>query len=425
MAGIDYRRASRTNLLAWSLLFVAHAATGLILLVLYALATVLSLIWVGVPLIVLLTTLIRGHADTHRTMLGHFLPDGPVPSPYDPLPPTGVGRRAGAILTDPATWRDLTWLLVNGLFGAVIAALPALLIAQAAHLTLYSTVLWNDAPSGYYNLTPPHDQAGALITLLPALLLALVYWVITPISVSGYAHLNRWLLAPNEKARLAQRVAHLATSRAETIDAQASEVRRIERDLHDGAQARLVALGMSLGMAEQMLAQDPHTAQQLLAEARDSTRQALTELRDLVRGIHPPVLVERGLQGAVRALAVTHHLPIDVDIDLPGRLAAPVESAAYFAIAEILTNAAKHSGATRAWVRINHGGDRLVLLVGDDGKGGADLSKGTGLQGIRRRLDAFDGTISIVSPAGGPTIVTMELPCVLSSPKTSPSSAMD
>ncbi|CAM4196518.1 Sensor histidine kinase [Nocardiopsis gilva] len=178
-------------------------------------------------------------------------------------------------------------------------------------------------------------------------------------------------------------------------------------------------------MAEQMLAQDPHTAQQLLAEARDSTRQALTELRDLVRGIHPPVLVERGLQGAVRALAVTHHLPIDVDIDLPGRLAAPVESAAYFAIAEILTNAAKHSGATRAWVRINHGGDRLVLLVGDDGKGGADLSKGTGLQGIRRRLDAFDGTISIVSPAGGPTIVTMELPCVLSSPKTSPSSAMD
>ncbi|MBB6171596.1 signal transduction histidine kinase [Nocardiopsis mwathae] len=424
MAGIDYQRASRTNLLAWSLLFVAHAATGLLLLTLYALATVLSLLWVGLPLIVLLTPLIRGHADTHRTMLGHFLPDGPIPTPYHPLPPTGISHRAGAILTDPTTWRDLTWLLVNGLFGAVIAALPAMLIAQAAHLTLYSTLLWRDDPT-YYGLIPPTDQTGALITLLPALLLILVYWVITPISVTGYAHLNRWLLAPNEKTRLAERVAHLATSRAETIDAQASEVRRIERDLHDGAQARLVALGMSLGMAEQMLARDPHTAQQLLTEARDATRQALTELRDLVRGIHPPVLVERGLDGAVRALAVTQHLPIDVDIDLPGRLAAPVESAAYFAIAEILTNAAKHADATRAWVRINHGGDRLVLLVGDDGKGGADLTKGTGLQGIRRRLGAFDGTISIVSPAGGPTIVTMELPCVLSSPKTSPSSAMD
>ncbi|GAA2048625.1 sensor histidine kinase [Nocardiopsis rhodophaea] len=425
MAGIDYQHASRTNLLAWSLLFVAHAATGLTLLILYALATLLSLIWVGLPLIVLLTPLIRAHADTHRHMLGHFLPSGPVPSPYNPLPATGIARRVGAILTDPTTWRDLTWLLVNGLIGAAIAALPALLIAQAAHLTLYSTVLWTTAPDSYYNLTPPHDQTSALITLLPALLLILVSWAITPISVSGYAHLNRWLLAPDEKARLAQRVAHLATSRAETIDAQASEVRRIERDLHDGAQARLVALGMSLGMAEQMLTHDPHTAQQLLTEARDTTRQALTELRDLVRGIHPPVLVERGLQGAVRALAVTQHLPIDVDIDLPGRLAAPVESAAYFAIAETLTNTAKHADATRAWVRINHGGGRLVLLVGDNGKGGADLSQGTGLHGIRRRLGAFDGTISIVSPAGGPTIVTMELPCVLSSPKTSPSSAMD
>jgi signal transduction histidine kinase len=167
---------------------------------------------------------------------------------------------------------------------------------------------------------------------------------------------------------------------------------------------------------------DPEMALKLLAEARESSGAALTELRDLVRGIHPPVLAERGLDGAVRALALTLPLPVDVHIDLPGRAEAPVESAAYFAVAEMLANVVKHSGARRAWLQIEHSGDRLIMIVGDDGTGGADPAAGGGMRGIERRLAAFDGTMAVTSPPGGPTVVTMELPCALSSPKTSPSS---
>jgi signal transduction histidine kinase len=174
-------------------------------------------------------------------------------------------------------------------------------------------------------------------------------------------------------------------------------------------------------------------AQKLLAEARESSGTALTELRDLVRGIHPPVLAERGLDGAVRALALTLPLPVDVHIDLSGRpgggpgpsgqgrLEAPVESAAYFAVAEMLANVVKHSGARRAWLQIEHTGDRLIMIIGDDGTGGADPAAGSGMRGIERRLAAFDGTMAVTSPPGGPTVVTLELPCALSSPRTSPS----
>jgi signal transduction histidine kinase len=187
-------------------------------------------------------------------------------------------------------------------------------------------------------------------------------------------------------------------------------------------QARLVALGMSLGMADELVGEDPHAARELLAEARHRTGQALAELREVVRGIHPPVLADRGLEGAVRALALANPLPTEVEVDIPGRLPAPVESAAYFAVAETLGNVIKHSQATRSWVRLRYADGRLVMVVGDDGRGGADPGNGTGLLGIRRRLAAFDGTLVVTSPPGGPTIVTMELPCESSSPKTTPSS---
>jgi signal transduction histidine kinase len=179
---------------------------------------------------------------------------------------------------------------------------------------------------------------------------------------------------------------------------------------------------MSLGMAEGLLSSDPDAAGELLTEARESTGLALAELRDLVRGIHPPVLADRGLDGAVRALALANPLPIEVTVDLPGRPPAPVESAVYFAVAETLTNAAKHSGATSAWLRVTYADGKLGVLIGDDGKGGASQPAGGGLHGIERRLAAFDGTMMVASPVGGPTIVSMELPCVLSSAKTSPSS---
>jgi signal transduction histidine kinase len=236
------------------------------------------------------------------------------------------------------------------------------------------------------------------------------------------ARFAKVFLAPTKAAELRLRVTQLTETRADTVDAQAAELRRIERDLHDGAQARLVSLGMTIGLAEELLDRDPAAARKLMAEARESSTTALVELRHLVRGIHPPVLAERGLDGAIRALALSLPIPATVDTDLPGRPETPVESAGYFAIAEALANVVRHSRAQHAWISMRHSGEVLFMMVGDDGIGGADPDSGTGLRGIERRLAAFDGTMTLSSPPGGPTVVTMELPCALSSPKTSPSS---
>jgi signal transduction histidine kinase len=283
--------------------------------------------------------------------------------------------------------------------------------------------IWPNFVDNEYGFITLHGTASGFAYGWP---IAVVYfglfWVLVRPLMTVYARLTRWMLAPTEKARLAGRITQLTESRADTVDTQAAELRRIERDLHDGAQARLVALGMNLGMAETLLASDPDAAQGLLAEARESTGLALSELRDLVRGIHPPVLADRGLDGAVRALGLACPLPVEVTVDLPGRPPAPVESAVYFAVAETLTNTAKHSGATSAWIRVSYTDGRLGVMVGDDGRGGASVAVGGGLHGIERRLAAFDGTMMVASPVGGPTIVTMELPCVLSSVKISPSS---
>jgi signal transduction histidine kinase len=200
------------------------------------------------------------------------------------------------------------------------------------------------------------------------------------------------------------------------------ELRRVERDLHDGAQARLVSLGMSLGLAEQLVDKDPYQAKGLLADARVHAGEALSDLRDLVRGIHPPVLADRGLEAAIRALVVTVPIPVEVTMHLPpGTVPDPVESALYFAVAESIANVVKHSGASKAWIRVEQTGDTLSVVIGDDGRGGADVDRGSGLAGIARRLAAFDGTLSVVSPQGGPTILRMDIPCERSSPKTKPS----
>ncbi len=219
-------------------------------------------------------------------------------------------------------------------------------------------------------------------------------------------------------AALERRVRRLAQTRTDAVDAAASELRRVERDLHDGAQARLVAVGMSLRAAERTLEQSPGAALALIAEARESSARALADLRNLVRGIHPPVLADRGLGDAIRALALDTPLRTDLDIDLPGRPEAPVETAAYFAVAEVIANAVKHAGARRLEIRVQHHRGVLRIMVSDDGAGGADPDKGTGLRGVERRLAAFDGILAVSSPPGGPTIVAIEVPCALSSPKT-------
>jgi len=219
-------------------------------------------------------------------------------------------------------------------------------------------------------------------------------------------------------ADLAGRVARLTETRGHAVDSAAAELRRIERDLHDGAQARLVALGMNLRAVERVLPGSPQAALALVAEARETSVRALNELRDLIRGICPPVLADRGLGHAVQALALDTPLPATLEVDLPGRLTAPVESACYFAVAEALANAVKHSGARHAHIRIHHAAGMLRIQVSDDGAGGADPAQGTGLRGVERRLGTFDGILAVSSPPGGPTMIAMEVPCVLLSPKT-------
>jgi signal transduction histidine kinase len=219
---------------------------------------------------------------------------------------------------------------------------------------------------------------------------------------------------PAAAARLQDRVERLTQTRADAVDTAAAELRRVERDLHDGAQARLVALGMSLRAAERLITTSPQAALELITEARESSSKALTELRDLVRGIYPPVLADRGLADAVRALALDSLLRTEVDIDLPGRPDAPVESACYFAVAEALANAVKHAGAGRVQIGMRHGQGMLRIEVTDDGAGGADPAKGSGLRGLERRLAAFDGILAVSSPPGGPTLIVIEVPCALS-----------
>ena len=214
----------------------------------------------------------------------------------------------------------------------------------------------------------------------------------------------------HDVTQLQERIDVLESTRAGAVDVQETEARRIERDLHDGAQARLVALGMNLGMAEQRLAADPEAARGLLTEARLGVEEALRELRELARGIHPPVLTDRGLEAAIAALAHRSAIPVFVTADLPDRPPAAVETAAYFVAAEALTNAAKHAGASRIEVRIVREPKTLVVEVVDDGRGGADPS-GSGLTGLRHRVEALDGTMSVISPSGGGTTLHAELPC--------------
>jgi signal transduction histidine kinase len=371
-----------------------------------------------------MTTVVRFRADLQRRLAARF--EVSIARPYRPVPqgwPVGV-RRVRWILTDPATWRDFAWLVpgavVGFLLGVVSIAVPLYGVEGVLLIPLW---IWMGTDWYGYGAIWPITSAGEGFLSMPQGLVILTLGMLAaPWLRWTTARFDRLFLAPTKAAELRLRVTELTTTRADTVDAQAAELRRIERDLHDGAQARLVSLGMAIGLAEEMVDRDPATARKLLAEAREASSTALVELRHLVRGIHPPVLAERGLDGAIRALAMSLPLPVDVDAGLPGRPDTPVESAAYFVVAEALANVVRHSAARSAWVSLAYANGSLFMMVGDDGIGGADPLAGTGLRGIERRLAAFDGTMTLSSPPGGPTVVTMELPCVLSSPKTTPSS---
>ncbi|WP_424889526.1 sensor domain-containing protein [Streptomyces sp. XH2] len=368
--------------------------------------------------------LAAGQRELARRWSGVGIPD-PYAPPYEPPAPAseGVVARARLVLKDGRTWRDWRWVTVGPIVGGALAFAPLALVLSG----LWGVFLgfegerladaWGGIRFGFLPVEGP--VTATLAGVLGVCELGLALWV-APRTVRAHARFARTLLAPGEAERMAHRIEHLSTTRSYAADAQMAEIRRIERDLHDGAQARLVAMGMTLDAAEHLLEKNPEAVRGLLSEARKSSAKALEELRDLVRGIHPPVLADRGLPDAVRALAMVSPLTTEVVFEVPGRPEPPVESALYFAVSEALTNAAKHSGAGRAWIdaRYEEADGTLRVTVTDDGRGGADVTRGTGLRGLERRLATFDGVLAVSSPAGGPTIVTMEVPCALSSPRT-------
>jgi signal transduction histidine kinase len=338
----------------------------------------------------------------------------PITAAYRPSPlerETGGGPRSARLryrqrmewlLGDPGTWKDLLWLGVNAVVGTVLLLAP-IAFAVAGALVAFNVSLH---PVGQADLSGTERVGGAL--LLAAGVSA------APWTLRAYGGLARLVLAPSEHRVLEQRVAYLAQTRQESLDTGAAELRRIERDLHDGAQARLVAMGLTLDAAGRLIDTDPVAARSLLIEARDASAKALAELRDLVRGVHPPVLADRGLAEAVRALALDSPARARVTGSLDGRAPAPVESAAYFAVSELLANVAKHAAAESTEIDLRYSLGALRISVRDDGAGGAAPGRGTGLRGVERRIAAFDGVLAISSPAGGPTLITMEIPCALS-----------
>ncbi|MGK4598304.1 sensor domain-containing protein [Amycolatopsis sp. w19] len=396
-----------------------------------AIPTLLVLIWPA-PLFPAMVVAGRSVTDTLRREAKNwtgvridrpYLPEPPFPVPradgmyrygrqlYDtPWWPARLARLRWAI-SDRATWRDLAAAVVNSVVLLLMVVPTAALVFGG---------LWGVAALWIWR---PFGQALALTPV--ALAASAAGLVLTPWLARLGARFAKLLLGPTEASRLGQRVERLKQTRTDASVAQAAELRRIERDLHDGVQSRLVAMGMKLGAVEALIDSDPAAAKRLAAELRQTSSETLTELRLLVRGIHPPVLSERGLGDAVRAMALDSPLRASVNGTLP-RLEQPAEACAYFAVSELLGNAAKHGEARRVSIELGYDDGLLRIDVTDDGKGGANAARGSGIRGIERRLGAFDGTFALTSPLGGPTKAIMEIPCQLdpdaSSPRTSTSS---
>ncbi|MGA4848462.1 sensor histidine kinase [Streptomyces sp. G5(2025)] len=407
-------------------LTIVSLVGSIVLFVFSVLSIAFILLGIGLFTTPVVLTAVRKYADAQRIRAAAWS-GVDIPVPYRPLPADLRGGVAGQVerctlmLKDPATWRDLQWLLVNMTAGTVVAVFAPVLPLYMVYGLVLALGVWkpiHEAGGGeWYAFIHVTSQSTANQAAALGVGFFVLGVLVNTSLVRAHFLLARAFLAPTPAMRereLARRVDRLTETRHDAVDNSAAELRRIERDLHDGAQARLVAMGMDLGTIEALIETDPAKAKELLAKARQDSGEALSELRDLVRGIHPPVLAERGLGDAVKALALRLPIATEVDVELPGRAGAPVESAAYFAVSESLTNAIKHSGADRVWVDLHHGDGMLRIAVTDNGKGGAAFGAGSGLSGIERRLGTFDGVLAVSSPAGGPTMVTMEIPCALS-----------
>ncbi|MFG3106320.1 sensor domain-containing protein [Streptomyces tendae] len=382
----------------------AFLALGVLLLV--ALAAVTAPAGVGLLLAPAALRALHALARRERERLSRR---GPEIVPPDPPP-----ARLRAALGDATTRRELNWLVRHATLGLLLGLLGFLLPLCAVRDTTFP-LWWRLSPGEATTTSIGVGTAHGWPDALAATLLGVGWTAIVLGLGPGMARLQaapaRRLLAAGPDTDLSLRVAELTATRAAALDAHATELRRIERSLHDGAQNRLVSVTVLLGAARRMAARDPSGADELLERAQSAAEQALAELRSVARGILPPVLADRGLAGALSGLAADCGVPCRVEADVPERCAASVEATAYFVVAEALTNIAKHSGAARASVTVRARGGRLRLLVEDDGRGGADEDGGSGLTGIRRRVAALDGTLRLSSPPGGPTTLDVDLPC--------------
>ena len=363
---------------------------------------------IGIPLIGAVFAVLRWNARVERLRTGWMLGER-VAEAYRPRTGNTL-RRLRIVAGDPQSWKDLAWLTFMGSLGFVVSTMAVVFWGVILGMLLLPAWYWALPEPVEFGLFEADSIGTAFLATDLALVAIPIVYILQRWATAGMLKLSKTLLSPSREAALRARVQELAETRAGVVDAAAAELHRIERDLHDGAQARLVALALDLGMAEERFARDPEGAMELVGEAREEAKRALAELRDLARGIRPSMLAERGLGPAVTALAARSPIPAGVDLDIPQGCPAPIENAAWFVVSEALANAGKHSRAHHVLVRVRGEGRKLVVEVTDDGVGGA-RADGHGLTGLRRRVEALDGALGVVSPEGGPTTVRAELPC--------------
>lgn len=327
----------------------------------------------------------------------------PLADPHQPLDRVGWRHRLRVRLREQATWRELGYAIFS---GGLLCWMDLLVVVFA---------VWFPVSFLFAPLTDPDESLNYLVVLAGVALVVAAPYPVTAWA-GARAAMARAILAPRETDHLNEQLVEVTRSRARLVDAFEVERRRIERDLHDGAQQRLVALNIQLGLARLEVPPDSPLDEQL-SRAHDLARQALTELRELIRGVHPHVLADRGLAAAIEDVAGRSPVPVDVDTRLSGRLPQSIEVTAYFVVVEALANVAKHSEATRAAVTATMLDGRLLLRIRDNGVGGADPGAGSGLAGLVDRVAVVDGTMALSSPAGGPTVLQVEFAAAAAGPE--------
>jgi signal transduction histidine kinase len=401
---------TRRELLYLASTLLAAFAAGFVLAVGLSLAFAFAVIIIGLPITLLIFWFFRRCANVERKRLAIIDPR-PVEVAYSSEDGTLRERTIG-LMTDAQTWKELAWLFMLCTFGLVAAAVVFFLWAVAIGWVIYPLFGWalpgSWTPIGWIFGDEMYFIESFLVIPFGLAMVVVATWAGAAVTYA-LQEISRACLSTSEEDRLRGRVTELERTRAQTLTQQSTEMSRIERDLHDGAQARLVALAMELGRAEQKFDDDPAAAKVLVGQARDEAQRTLQELRDLVRGIGPQILRDRGLEAALVPLAARSPIPVEIKIDLDQRPGERIESTAYFVTSEALANAIKHSAAEKININAWRNDEWCYLRVSDNGTGRAD-ENGQGLRGLRARVEAVDGRLHIDSPAGGPTIIDAWLP---------------